>query len=134
MRFLGVDYGSSRTGLALSDPLAITCSPLGTLTERDDERLIERIIRTAREQQVDTIVVGLPRPLSGGTNRQSESATAFKERLERVAGVPVVMCDERFTSKLAERSRRRTSGRDAVAACYMLQSFLDSCTNTTEDA
>jgi putative Holliday junction resolvase len=134
MRVLGVDYGSSRTGLALSDPLAITCSPLTTLTEKDDERLIAAIVQTAREQQVHTIVVGLPRPLSGGTNRQSESATAFKDRLERVAGVPVVMCDERFTSKLAERGQRKSSGRDAVAACYMLQSFLDSCTNMTEDA
>jgi putative holliday junction resolvase len=134
MRALGVDYGSSRTGLALSDPLGITCSPLSTLAEKDDERLIAKIVETSREQRVDRIVVGLPRPLSGGTNRQSADALAFKERLERAATIPVVMCDERFTSKLAERGRRGSTGKDAVAACYMLQSFLDSCTDVMEDA
>jgi len=133
MRVLGVDYGSSRTGLALSDPLGITCGPLGTLTEKNDERLLAEIARTAAEHQVQRIVVGLPRPLSGGTNRQTDETLAFKRRLEQAVVVPVVMYDERFTSKLAERGGRRAGARDAAAACYMLQSYLDSCTKMTED-
>lgn len=134
MRVLGVDYGSSRTGLAISDPLGITCSPLSTLAEKDDERLIAKIAEMAWEQHVEKIVVGLPRPLSGGTNRQAEEAVAFAHRLEAAVTVPVAMCDERFTSKLAERGRGQRKGNDSVAACYMLQSFLDSCTDITEDA
>ena len=133
MRILGVDFGGSRTGLALSDPLGITCRPLATIEEKDEDRLVDKIVATAREEGVRQIVVGLPRPLKGGTNRQSEAATAFKDRLERKSTIPVLMWDERFTSKLAAEGR---AGRvqDAVAACYMLQNYLDSRANVTEDS
>lgn len=134
MRLLGVDFGASRTGLALSDPLGITCSPLGTLEEKDEDRLVEKIVVVIREQSVGKIVVGLPRPLKGGTNSQSQAAVAFKDHLQREAPVPVVMWDERFTSRLADTRRSRTSGQDAVAACYMLQNFLDSLAPMTEDS
>lgn len=134
MRVLGIDLGGSRTGLALSDPLGLTCSPLDVVAERDEERLLLRIMAEVKGQDVGEIVVGLPRPLSGGTNRQVESALAFAKRLERQSGMPVVTWDERFTSKLAERGRSRVTAQDAVAACYMLQSYLDSRTNTRGDA
>jgi putative holliday junction resolvase len=141
MRFLGVDFGGSRTGLALSDPLGITCSPLGTIREKDEARLVEKILQAVTEESVGMIVVGLPRPLSGGSNAQSEAAVAFKERLESQAPIPVKMWDERFTSRLADRGRERKGGgasrkseQDAVAACYMLQNFLDSRTYLTEDS
>jgi putative Holliday junction resolvase len=134
VRVLGIDLGGSRTGLALSDPLGLTCSPLDVVAERDEERLLLRIVAEVKEQDVGEIVVGLPRPLAGGTNRQVESAFAFAKRLERQSGVPVVTWDERFTSKLAERGRSRVKAQDAVAACYMLQSYLDSRTNTRGDA
>ena len=140
MRFLGVDYGGSRTGLALSDPLGITCGPVGTIHEKDEDVLVGRVLEAAVENSVTMIVVGLPRPLSGGSNAQSEAAMAFKERLESKTSIPVKMWDERFTSKLADRGRERKSGaahkgeQDAVAACYMLQSYLDSRTQLTEDS
>jgi putative Holliday junction resolvase len=134
VRVLGIDLGGSRTGLALSDPLGLTCSPLDVVAERDEERLLLRIVAEVKEQDVGEIVVGLPRPLAGGTNRQVESAFDFAKRLERQSGVPVVTWDERFTSKLAERGRSRVKAQDAVAACYMLQSYLDSRTNTRGDA
>ena len=134
MRVLGIDLGGSRTGLALSDPLGLTCSPLDVVAERDEERLLLRIVAEAKEQHVGEIVVGLPRPLAGGTNRQMESTLAFAKRLERQSGIPVVTWDERFTSKLAEKGRSRATARDAAAACYMLQSYLDSRPNTRGDA
>jgi putative holliday junction resolvase len=141
MRLLGVDFGGSRTGLALSDPVGITCSPLGTVTEKDEDRLIEKILQAVTEHGAGMIVVGLPRPLGGGTNAQSEAAVAFKERLESQAPIPVTMWDERFTSRLADRGHERKGGgasrkgeQDAVAACYMLQNFLDSRTDLTEDS
>jgi putative Holliday junction resolvase len=148
MRILGVDFGGTRTGLALSDPLGITCSPFATVEEKDEGRLIAKILATAVEEAVGAIVVGLPRPLKGGTNAQSEAAVAFKDRLEEKAPVPVRMWDERFTSRLADatRSRKGTSGprgggrgsssgsQDAIAACYMLQNYLDARAQSTEDS
>ena len=126
MRTLGVDLGRSRTGLALSDPHELTCSPLEVLQERNEDRLLQKIVRTAEQHEVARIVVGLPRPLAGGTNPQCEEVMAFVEKLTRQSPVPVTTWDERFTSKLAENGRTRSRPRDSVAACYMLQSYLDS--------
>jgi putative Holliday junction resolvase len=130
VRILGVDYGSSRTGLALSDPLGVTCRPFGILAERDEERLIQGILRVALEEQVSSIVVGLPRPLSGKPNRQMENVLSFVSHLVREAPVPVRTWDERFTTSLAQNGRTREKPQDAVAACYMLQSYLDTLTTT----
>jgi putative Holliday junction resolvase len=126
VRTLGVDLGQSRTGLALSDPLGMTCRPFGIVAERDEDRLIVKIATVVEEEEVGEIVVGLPRPLSGGTNRQMESVISFTERLGHAVTVPVAVWDERFTSKLAQKGRSRTETHDAVAACYILQSYLDA--------
>ena len=129
VRFLGVDYGSSRTGLALSDPVGITCRPLEVLAETEQESLVKKIISVVTEYQVEGIVVGIPRPLSGGTNQQMKTVLAFVRRLERKSPVSVCTCDERFTSVLAEKGLTGNDPRDAVAACYMLQSYLDTLTD-----
>jgi len=130
MRILGVDLGSVRTGLALSDPHGVTCTPLDVLEERNEERLLQKIVQIAREHQVARIVVGLPRPLGGGTNPQSEAVAMFAKALGRRSAAPVSTWDERFTSKLAERGeatvKARGRPRDSAAACHMLQSYLDS--------
>lgn len=125
MRALGIDYGRTRTGLALSDPLGVSCSPFDVVTERDEERLALRIASVAMEKEVGEIIVGLPRPLGGGTNQQMRDVLSFAARLESVTTVPVRVWDERFTSKLAQRGRYGRAN-DAVAACYMLQNYLDS--------
>ncbi len=133
MRILGVDLGRSRTGLALSDPHGLTCSPLEVLEERNEERLLQKIVQVAEKHEVTRIVVGLPRPLAGGTNPQSEEVTVVAEALSRRSPVPVVTWDERFTSKMAERGKVKGKAkgrpRDSVAACHMLQSYLDSQAN-----
>ena len=137
MRILGVDLGRSRTGLALSDPLGLTCSPLEVLEERNEERLLQKIVQVAEENEVARIVVGMPRPLAGGTNPQSEEITLLAEALGRRSPVSVVTWDERFTSKLAERGevkgKAKGRPRDSVAACHMLQSYLDSQASRRRD-
>ena len=125
LRLLGVDYGGSRTGLALSDPFGVTCRPIAVLAEKDSERVIKALVSTVEEYEAEGIVVGLPRPLSGGTNQQLQDVLAFVERLERDSPVPVSTWDERFTTSLAEKGKVGPEPRDAVAACYMLQSYLD---------
>jgi putative transcription antitermination factor YqgF len=98
--------------------------------ERDEDRLVEEILETAREQEVGVIVVGLPRPLSGGTNSQVASVLAFTQSLRDRSGIPVRTWDERFTSRLAEKCRPSREPLDAVAACYMLQNYLDAHADT----
>jgi len=125
VRVLGIDLGKSRTGIALSDPLGVTCSPLAVVRERDEREVLLRVAALAEEYGVEEIVVGLPRPLKGGSNEQLESVIAFTERLGACTATPVVTWDERFTSKLADRGGKRTGEQDSVAACYMLQDYLD---------
>ncbi|MCL5734783.1 MAG: Holliday junction resolvase RuvX [Actinobacteria bacterium] len=129
MRFLGVDLGEARTGLALSDPYGVVCSPLEIVEERDRYRLLLRIMEAAQDNSVDKIVVGLPRPLKGGTNRQARKTLEFVEALANLSGLEVDTWDERFSSKLAEAHGSSGWPRDAVAACYMLQNYLDARAN-----
>ena len=125
MKLLGVDYGKKRTGLAISDLVGITCRPLSVLTESDMGRLIPAVLEMAVEHAAEGIVVGLPRPLSGGTNRQLEDVLHFVDELTCATSLMVTVWDERFTSLLADKGQRGAEARDAVAACYMLQNYLD---------
>jgi putative Holliday junction resolvase len=126
VRFLGVDLGGTRTGLALSDAEAVTCSPLPPIVERDREKTLLKVASVVEEERVRCVVVGLPRPLAGGSNTQVEEVLGFVERLRALVEVPVLTWDERFTSKLAESGVRRRGAADSVAACYLLQNYLDS--------
>jgi len=126
MRYLGVDVGRRRTGLALSDALGVTCSPHVIVEEPNPGQLLLRIVEIARNEGVGEIVVGIPRPLSGGTNAQMEEVLGLVRRLRDSSEIAVTTWDERFTSKMAEAGRVRRGRSDDVAACYMLQGYLDS--------
>lgn len=120
-----MDYGRSRTGLALSDPLGIVCQPLVILAEAETDKLTAAIVSEARAHEVTLIVVGLPRPLGGGTNQQMDDVLRFVDLLRESSEIPVETWDERFTTSLAERTAKGKGPKDAVAACYMLQNYLD---------
>jgi putative Holliday junction resolvase len=134
---LGVDLGSKRIGLALSDPGRHIASPLGVLarakSQVDDHR---SILATARENEAVAIVVGLPISLSGALGPAARAALAEIETLRVLAGpdLPIFAADERLTTVTAERSLREARlGRDArkavvdkVAAAVMLQAWLES--------
>jgi putative Holliday junction resolvase len=135
MRALGVDLGSKRIGIAVSDPSGTIASPL-TVVHRSSSRRrdLDEIARIATDEDVDTIVVGLPLTMRGEVGHAAEAAIAEAARLATVVGVPVETHDERLTTVTAERSmidagmrgdeRRRVV--DKVAAAVMLQSWLDS--------
>lgn len=129
MRLLGIDVGARRTGVALSDPLGIICSPLEVIEEADRDSVIDRIVELAQLHEVEQLVVGLPRPLSGGTNSQIEQVLEFVAALEVRSQMRVKTWDERFTSKLAGEPQRAAGARDSVAACYILQNYLDAQAN-----
>lgn len=133
---LGVDVGSVRVGVAISDPHGILATPVSTLA-RDVERNsdLERLAELATEHAVVEIVVGLPRTLRGADGLAVEAARTYGAELaRRVAPVPVVYVDERLTSVTANRvlaergvrSKARRSVVDQVAAVQILQSRLDA--------
>lgn len=129
-RYLGVDCGSKRVGLAISDPGGILASPL-EVVGRDEA--VHRVTELVREFGIGGLVVGLPTGLSGSEGRSAEDARALGTELATATGLPVAFVDERFTSRLAERSlletgmrrRERRERVDQAAAAFILQDFLD---------
>jgi putative Holliday junction resolvase len=133
-RILAVDYGEKRIGLAVSDELGITASPLMTLARRSDDETVRQIAQLASKLRVTQIVVGLPRRTDAQEGEMERKVKAFAEKLRQAVSVPVVLFDERFTTRIAEQvlleadlsRRKRKQVRDRLAAVILLQSYLDS--------
>jgi putative holliday junction resolvase len=135
MRVLGLDMGKVRIGVALSDETGTIASPLTTLDARESmDALSARIGDICIENQVDTIVIGLPLSMSGGDRGESARMVRIMGRaLGAALGIPVTYLDERFTSTQAERAlvganvsrKRRKNVIDKVAASLILQTYLD---------
>jgi putative Holliday junction resolvase len=133
-RLLGVDYGSVRIGLALSDPERKIASPLATYARRDWSGDAEFFRGLIAGEQIAQIVVGLPVHTDGREGQKAQEARAFGRWLAEVTGLPVAFWDERFTTVEAEAAlwdaglthRKRKERRDRVAAQMMLQAYLDA--------
>jgi putative holliday junction resolvase len=133
-RILAVDYGERRIGLAVSDELGITASPLMTLARRSDDETVRQIAQLASKLRVTQIVVGLPRRTDAQEGEMERKVKAFAEKLRQAVRVPVVLFDERFTTRIAEQvlleadlsRRKRKQVRDRLAAVILLQSFLEA--------
>ena len=138
MRALGIDYGRRRIGLALSDATGTLARPWKSIALRggNTAEALEAEISALRAEDdgLDVIVLGLPRRLSGEPNEQTRAVEALAARLRSAAaGVPVVLQDERLTSREAESLlarrekdwRKRKPMLDAAAAAVILQDYLD---------
>lgn len=123
MKVLALDYGSARTGVAVSDPTGTVARPLGVVERAASEDGIARLVELAREEDVERIVVGLPITLRGEHGAQAEETDRFVELLRAAVDLPVESFDERFTTKLAEAGESRAE-QDAVAAAHLLSSYL----------
>jgi putative holliday junction resolvase len=132
-RVLGIDYGSRRIGLAISDPLKITAQPFATWRNADQTELVSRINGLVHAENIDLVVVGFPLTLKGTKSPQSSATERFTATLSDACRVPVVLWDERLTTVQAHRvlhpmgkepSRNRERV-DVIAAALMLQSYLD---------
>jgi putative holliday junction resolvase len=135
VRALGVDPGTKRIGLAVSDLSGTIASPLTVLQRsRSAQHDLQEIARVARDEGAEVIVVGLPINMDGSEGPAAKRARAEAERLATVAGVPVELHDERRTTVTADRSMleaglnavERRERVDKVAAAIMLQSWLDA--------
>lgn len=132
-KILGVDLGTVRTGIAVSDPSGLLAAPVGTVTQRDLERLAEQVAQTAQEQAAVEIVVGHPRNMDGTRGESARRAEQFAEKLRDLTGLPVSLWDERMTTVSAigilnqtnTRGQKRKAVVDTVAATIILQDYLD---------
>jgi putative Holliday junction resolvase len=122
-RVLALDHGRARCGCALSDPSGTIATPLGVIESPDSEEGLEEVARLVRDEDVASVVVGLPLNLSGSEGAQAREARRFAERLEAALPVPVVTYDERFTTKLAAGSGGEAP-EDSRAAAHLLESYL----------
>lgn len=134
-RVLGVDVGTVRVGLALSDPTGTLASPLETLQRAKDGSDLDRLAALVVEHEVTEVVVGEPRHLSGASGASARDADAYARALAgRIADVPVHMIDERLSTVSAASSlrasgvdsRRQRPVIDQAAAVVILQSYLDA--------
>jgi putative Holliday junction resolvase len=133
-RVLGLDYGSRRIGVAVSDPLGLTAQPLPPIRREGDRKDIAVLARLAAEKGVTSVVLGLPLLLNGDEGPAAARARVFGERMRAETSLPVTMWDERLTSVQSERHliesgvRRgdRKEIRDSLSAMFILQSALDS--------
>ena len=139
-RLVGIDFGMKRIGIALSDERQIIASPLQTVqAENKTELTIAKIlvllsqIQSAKECEIEEIVVGLPLMMSGKTGFQADEVKHFVHLLEQATSIPVHMWDERLTTVQADRSlresqmtrKKRSKVVDIVSAAIILQSYLD---------
>jgi putative Holliday junction resolvase len=133
-RVAGIDFGTVRIGIALSDPGRTIASPVENYTRRGPQPDARRFQRLVADEGVTLWVVGLPVHLDGRESQKSVEARQFGRWLAEVTGVPVGFFDERFTTGEAERlllgaemtSKRRKKRLDMVAAQIMLTAYLES--------
>ena len=133
-RILGVDYGERRIGLALSDPLGIIAKPLKVIDRKKTIDYLSAIIETAKERDVNKIVVGMPFTLKGELSKQTKIVTEFITELFNQGKIQIIPVDERLSSVSAKKSLREQGiktghekGRvDETAAAIILQEYLDS--------
>ena len=134
MRYLAVDYGTKRIGLAICDPDEIIVSPLCQLESRPDRPalLLSQIAQIIEENQVQAVVVGLPLNMDDSEGPQAASTRQFARQLANAVAVPLHMFDERLSSAAADEillqtdstKKKRQKRRDMLAACAILQDFL----------
>ena len=132
-RILGVDFGDTRTGLALSDPSRLLASGLETLSPGGMEKTAEAVAKVAKERDAAAVVVGLPKKMDGTEGFRAVRCREFAEKLSALTGLPVAMLDERLTTVSASRYLNETNTRgtarkgviDTLSAQIILQNALD---------
>jgi len=131
MRYLAVDYGAKRTGLAICDPAETLASPLAVIEGQKD--LPKKIAEVVEAENVEAIVLGLPLNMDDSAGPQAKLVFQFGEQLEKVLNIPIHFQDERLSSfsaaeKLASANftmKKKKKRLDAIAAAEILEAFLE---------
>ena len=133
MRVLALDYGRARCGCAVSDPTGVLASPIQAVHAPMTRKGLARLRTLVGELEVELVVVGLPLSLSGRDSAQTAETREFAARLDQELPVPIELYDERFTTRLAERTGGRAD-EDSRAAAHLLEGWLASQPGADTDA
>jgi putative Holliday junction resolvase len=124
VKVIALDYGSARTGVAVSDPTGTLARPLGVVERAASDEGLRRVADIVREEEAERVVVGLPLTLRGEHGEQARATERFVEALRQVVKVPVESFDERFTTALASTGGG-DAPEDARAAAHLLANYLE---------
>ena len=124
MRYMGIDYGSKRIGIAVSDDEGRMAFPFGIIVNRR-KIIIKEIIGRIKKENIGVVVVGLPLGLHAQETAQTRTTKSFISILAKAIHIPIETENEMFTSRMAEESGMRNSHIDASSAALILQSYLD---------
>jgi putative Holliday junction resolvase len=133
-RFISIDYGKKRIGVAVSDPLNLTARGIDTLN--NDETFLQKFSKIISEFNPQAIVVGMPYMPSGDVGERAKEVIKFSNFIKDKFSIPIILWDERYTSKVAvdtmiksgvkKKKRARKENIDRIAAAILLQEYLDS--------
>lgn len=134
LKILGIDYGDSRTGLAVSDDMMFAARTLDALKEKNMQKVAEYAVKLAETLQADTIVLGFPKNMNGTIGDRGKKTKKLAKLLKSISGLPVILWDERLTTVTAHqlmnttnvRGQKRKDSVDSISAAIILQSYMDS--------
>lgn len=124
MKVLALDYGSARTGVAVSDATGVLARPVEVVRRVTDDAGLARLDELVAEHEPELVLVGMPLTLRGEAGAQALETEEFVATLRGRLSIPVETWDERFTTALAQQSVSRAP-EDALAAAHLLQNWLD---------
>lgn len=139
-KYLGVDYGDKRTGLAECDPSGMLASGIGTISEGGMRKTAERVAREAESRLCKKIIIGLPKNMDGTEGDRAKVIYAFAELLSEYTKIPLDFYDERMTTMIAYRymgetgtfGKKRKNSVDTLSAEIILQSYIDKERNASK--
>lgn len=134
MRVISVDLGLARTGIAAGDTAFHFASPITVINEYNEEKLIDKICQTAKAENAEKIVVGLPKNMDGSEGERAVKCREIAQKIAEKSGIPIIMQDERCTTVSAHnalndnnvRGKKRKGVVDAVAATIILEDYFRS--------
>ena len=138
MKIMAVDYGDSRTGLAVCDKTEFLASPVGVIHDKSFQSVVQKVAFATKEYDVREVIVGYPKNMNGTIGERAEKCQRFADKLRLLVDIPVTLWDERSTTVSAHQVLNETNTRgqkrkdvvDAVAATIILESYLNYRKNT----
>ncbi len=129
---MAVDYGDTRTGIAICDKSEIIATPIGLIIEKNFNECIKKVAIKSEEYQVEQIVIGNPINMNGSIGERAKKCSLFKDKLEKIVKIPVILWDERSTTvsainylnTLNVRGKKRKNTVDVVAATIILENYM----------
>lgn len=131
---LGVDFGDSRTGYAVSDALGFSANTLETFHEKNMLKVVEHTVELVEKLNIEKVVLGFPKNMNGTVGDRGKKTKSFSKLLKEKISCPIILWDERLTTVSAHnlmnetnvRGKKRKDSVDKIAAAFILQAYLDS--------